>query len=324
MLWGKHWSKEEDAILISILDRDLHPRVRVQEYLRLLPGRTYPAAINNRISALGRRQCSHRPQRRWTDEEREILRQLNETHPPTEIAQVIDRTPSSVLNERKRLKLPCRVYQKIEPTAEMDAAIREGYTHTHRGACKRLGQRFGVPAGWIKSRARKLGLTRCSGQAYLATWTAEEDAMILELQERGGAKYIWNRMRKAGYNRSMHAIENRIYHLGSGWKGRDIYNATELADAMGITSKTVCKWIRIGLLKGHKENPSGLHDTEEPWRWMIKHKDAREFLINNVNAYRLSQVNKYWFVATIADDPNPAVQRACGNGHGVETVRMLE
>jgi hypothetical protein len=209
----------------------------------------------------------------------------------------------------RRLELPRRQYQHIVATPEMDQAIREGYGSDRRGICRRLAERLGIPVGWIKARARKLGLTRSAGDH----WTPQEDRILEEALEVGGARFIVNRLKNAGFVRSVSAVENRVHQLGLGWSAaRDIYNAADLALAMGVGDKTVVKWIRQGLLKGHLENPSGLSFSEEQGRWMIRHKDARKFLIENPSVYRLNTVDRHWFIATLAEGHAAKIQEHCG------------
>jgi len=301
------WTPEEDAILIDIRAMTLPQYHRKTLYAQRLPGRT-SAAIHNRIKAMN---LSRRPARnkvRWTEEQRAVLRREAPHKDAGEIATLIGRTASSVSNELRRLGLPRRQWQHIVATPEIDQAIREAYGSSRRGFCGRVAEQLGLETGWVKARARKLGLTR-STRGY---WTPEEDRLIESLVETGGARFIANRLKDAGFVRSVSAVENRVFQLGASFLSRDTYNASEFATAMGVCSKTVVRWIRQGLLKGHQENPSGLSHGEEQHRWMIKHKDARKFLIENPNAYRLNTVDRYWFIATLTEGHATKIQEHCG------------
>lgn len=301
------WTPEEDAILIDIRAMTLTQYHRAALYAQRLPGRT-SAAIHNRIKALN---LSRRPTRnkvRWTEEQRAVLRREAPHKDAAEIATLIGRTASSVGNELRRLGLPRRQWQHIVATPEIDQAIREAYGSSRRGLCRRVAEQLGLETGWVKARARKLGLTRSTG----GYWTPEEDRLIESLVEIGGARFIANRLKDAGFVRSVSAVENRVYQLGVSFLSRDTYNAREFATAMGVCSKTVARWIRQGLLKGRQENPSGLSHAEEHHRWMIKHKDARKFLIENPNAYRLNTVDRHWFIATLTEGHATKIQEHCG------------
>jgi len=301
------WTPEEDAILKEIRAMTLTQYHRKALYAQRLPGRTN-AAIHNRVRSLGLSRRSTRNKVRWTEEQRAVLRREAPHKDAGEIAVLIGRTASSVGNELRRLGLPRRQWQHIIATPEIDQAIREAYGSSQRGLCRRVAEQLGLEAGWIKARARKLGLTRSTG----AYWTPEEDRLIESLIEIGGARFIANQLKKAGFVRSVSAVENRVSQLGASFLSRDTYNASELAAAMGVCSKTVSRWIRQGLLKGHQENPSGLSHGEEQHRWMIKHQDARKFLIENPNAYRLNMVDRHWFIATLAEGHAAKIQEHCG------------
>lgn len=303
-----YWTPAEDAILIDIRGMAIPQYQRNALYAQRLPNRTM-AGIHNRVKCLDLPRRPTRNAHRWTETDREILRREAPSKDAGEIAVLLGRSSSSVQNEMRRLNIPRRKYQHIVATPEIDQAIREAYGSARRGICRRIADQLGIEVGWIKARARKLGLTRSTGDY----WTPQEDRILEEAMQAGGARFVMNQLKKAGFVRSTSAIENRVHQLGLGWSAaRDIYNAADLALAMGVCSKTVVKWIRQGLLKGHLENPSGLSSCEEAGRWMIWHGDARRFLIDNPNAYRLNTVDRHWFISTLAKDLAVKIQDQCG------------
>lgn len=303
-----HWTPAEDAALKDIRAMKIPQYQRRALFADRLPGRT-TAAINARVKALDLPRRATRNHHRWADEDRDILRREAPHKDVGEIALLLGRSSSSVGNEMRRLGFPRRQWQHIVVTPEIDQAIREAYGSSRRGICIKVANQLGLNVGWIKARARKLGLTRSTG----SYWTPKEDQIIEEALEVGGARFIVNQLKQEGFIRSVSAVENRVYCLGLGWSAsRDVYNASELAVAMGVCSKTVVRWIRQGLLQGHLENPSGLSYHEEPGRWMIRHGDARRFLIENPNAYRLNTVDRHWFIATLAKNHSAKIQDQCG------------
>lgn len=307
------WTPEEDAILRAINARDLSPQYRTAAYRAQLPGRT-TAAINNRTQKLGVPVRKQRPQRAWTAEEiTKLKEEWRSKKTVTQLAEELNRSESSCLNRAKKLGLRTRnPWQKVTITPVLDAAIRAGYASTQRGICQRLADQFGVSPGWVKMRARELGLTRSQG--YMAKWTAEEDAMLETLMERGGIKFIQTRMKKAGYHRSLSAIQQRAYQIGLSWANmRDAMNATEFANVMGVDCKVVVGWIRRGMLKGHKEAKSGFHDQEDAKNWLIETKQIRKFLIQHVSSYKLALVDRLWYVSMLAgDDAKINIQHSAG------------
>jgi len=301
-----NWMPAEDRILKEIFAADLPAVARVQRYEKELPDRTL-AAIRYRIGQLELHPTRPRlATRLWTAEDIATLKQHWESKTSIELAEMLNRSPDAINEFAKKIGLPRkRLWAKVTATPQMDNAIRAAYNSAKRGACKAVSAHYGVPVGWVKYRARLLGLTR-SLSTHKVPWTPEEDALIEEYHERGGARYVANRLKKAGYLRSVAAIEIRVRHLGLSWKNRDIYNASELATVMGVDSKTITNWIKFGYLKAHKENASGLRQADEPYHWLIAHADARKFLIEHVARYRLAMCDRYWIVATLADRSNCA------------------
>lgn len=307
------WTPEEDAILRAINARDVSPQYRTAAYRAQLPGRT-TAAINNRTHKIGAPVRKHRPQRAWTAEETAKLKaEWHSKKTVEQLAEELNRSKSSCLNRAKTLGMKTRnPWQKVTITPELDAAIRAGYASTQRGSCQRIADQFGVSSGWVKVRARELGLTRVQG--YMKKWTEAEDALLETLMERGGIKFIQTRMKKAGYHRSLSAIQQRAYSIGLSWAiMRDAMNATELANVMGVDCKVVVGWIRRGMLKGHKEAISGFHDQEEAKNWLIENKHIRQFLIDHVSSYKLTHVDRLWYVSMLAgNDAKINIQHSAG------------
>jgi hypothetical protein len=309
----EYWTSEELETLKRIYSIQQSRLLRKAQLAEQLPGRS-SSGINAQLHSLG--LCTPKtPTQPWTDESRRQLRDLWADTPIKEIGVIMGRTASSVRGEAFRMKLPCKQeWVRVLATPALDKAITAAYCGTQRNYTARVAEKFGVSKGWIKYRARVLGLTRSNGNAD--AWTPEEDAMIEDLHDRGGARYVSQQLKKAGFIRSTNAVESRLHHIGLSWRNRDIYNATEFSKLMGVDFKTVTHWIRTGYLKAHRENVSGLHNSDEPWNYMITHRHAREFLRQHVARYRLSTVDRYWFVATVAGDSSGHNQDTRGKGDG--------
>lgn len=316
----RFWTPDEDQTLRDIIAADYSPFRRTAEYRKRLPNRSR-SAIQRHAKDIGlaRINAVYHP---WTDAERDHLRSLWPTLPRSVIAEQLGRSVSSVGNEARRLGLfPRQHWARIEITPELDRAIVLAYNSPRHGNCKRVADQFGVEIGWVKSRARQLHLTR--GLGYKTPWSPEEDAMLEELHERGGVRFIHNRMVAAGYPRSMHAILLRASALCLSWKNRDTYNANELGKIMGVDGKTIINWINKGVLKAHRENVSGISNREEPYHWMIHHRDVRKFLIEEVGRYSLATVDRYWYVSTLAGRLGPErIQHTCGHGDELECYKV--
>lgn len=307
------WTPEEDAILRAINARDVSPQYRTAAYRAQLPGRT-TAAINNRTKKLGSSVRKQRPPRAWTTEETATLKaEWYSKKTVKQLADELNRSEASCLNRAKKLGMKTRnAWRKVTITPELDAAIRAGYASTQRGICQRIADQFGVSPGWVKVRARELGMTRTQG--YMAKWTEAEDALLESLMERGGIKFIQTRMKKAGYHRSLSAIHQRASRIGLSWTSmRDAMNASAFASVMGVDCGVVIDWIRRGMLKGRKETFGGFHDQDEARNWLIETKHIRQFLINHISSYKLTHIDRLWYVSMLAgDDAKINIQHSAG------------
>lgn len=307
------WTEAEDQALKALIEAQLHPQERTRQYAALLPGRSR-GAIYNRLQKWDLNiNAATFVKRPWTEGERTRIRQAWPTTGVADLAREFGRSSASVGNEARRMGLPAkRCTHRFETTKTLDAAIRAAYGNPKRGACKAVAKQYGVTVPWVKVRAGQLGLNR-SVSRYNAPWTPEEDAIIEQWHDQGGAKLVANRLKQRGFIRSSHAVLNRVVALGLSWRNREIYNASELGELMGVDHKTISGWIKWGYLKARRENPTGISSVDEPWYWMIKHQDARNFLIHHVSRYRMASIDRYWLVATLAGDKETAKpQSSCG------------
>lgn len=309
------WSAEERAILREIHATPIPPQRRMAEYARRLPDRTLNAIRCQSQAMHITRSVDRRP---WTPEACARLReQWLAGQKMADIAADLQRSAAAIAEKARRLGLPRKQrWARIVVTAEMDQAIREEYASARIGMCRRLAKRFNVEIGWIKSRARQLGLTR-NTKHYAAPWGPEEDRIVENAHEQGGVRFVAQQLKKAGYHRSLHAVHCRVHILKLRWKNREVYNASQVGEAMGVDSKTVSRWIRLGYLKARKENPSGMSQCEEAHCWLIQYTDLRRFLIDHVSRYRLATCDRFWFVAMLSNTGGVGhIQHSCGSGDG--------
>jgi len=78
-------------------------------------------------------------------------------------------------------------------------------------------------------------------------------------------------------------------------------SATSLAICLGEDSHFVLRAIRTGILKASKRIQNRT-PQQGGNAWLIKDKDVREFIINNVNLIDLRKVDKYWFVGLLTGE----------------------
>ena len=132
-------------------------------------------------------------------------------------------------------------------TDQIDQLIREIYLN-HRDAKTRpgirlLAKKVGMPHWALKKRARELGLARTKELPW-----SETELEIL-------ARYAWMsderirlKLKAAGYARTVTGIHLKLKRMRFKHDG-SFYSANGLAQALGIDSHAVTRWIKSGHLK---------------------------------------------------------------------------
>lgn len=183
---------------------------------------------------------------------------------------------------RFRLFVAGRTYMK-QPTSEwIDAAIGRAY-RTGKVNLHLLSKQLGRTKGWIKWRAREMGVARMRGTTANVTWLPEEIELLKQLSESGiPPGSICKRLRDAGFYRSVSAISNMQWKLQLPPPERSWWTAKETAIALNIDEKTVTGWIEKGLLKAKKRHGPKMegNTTAPPHLWEITANNLRRFLIH--------------------------------------------
>lgn len=183
-------------------------------------------------------------------------------------------------------------------TARLDERIRDIYL-THLGAktrpgIRQLAEQVGIPHWALKKRARELGLARTKEKP----WTEAELAIL--------ARYAWmsvERMRlklkAAGYARTVTAINLKLKRMRFK-SDPGFYSAKGLADALGIDSHVVTRWIKAGHLRAELR---GTKRTEQQGgdSYFIQEKDVRRFILAHPTEIDLRKVDQLWFLDLITN-----------------------
>jgi hypothetical protein len=178
-------------------------------------------------------------------------------------------------------------------TPSMDQILRDAYTRPEPGVVKDAARRLGVSYAAIRSRARNLGVVR--RYAYNRLWVPEEDDIIREYAER--LSYIYTRLKKAGFPRSLSAIVSRRSRLGcAGQVDPGRFTATALAQLCGVQNKTVLSWIAKGWLRADRRSPQCA-------LWNIKLQDFRDFIRDHPTVIDLRKVDGPWFLDVVLGQP---------------------
>ena len=172
---------------------------------------------------------------------------------------ILEQTLTNGLPTNFRKKEGRRKYIFSDP---IDQFIREIYL-SHPGAKTRpgirmLAKKVGIPHWALKKRARELGLGRTKEKPW-----SEPELEIL-------ARYAWMsderirlKLKAAGHSRSASGIHLKLRRMKFK-HDPGFYSANSLAQALGIDSHAVSRWIRSGHLKS--EAPWYSTRRETKWR----------------------------------------------------------
>ena len=183
-------------------------------------------------------------------------------------------------------------------TDQIDQIIREIYLD-HRDVRKRpgirlLAKKVGMPHWALKKRARELGLAR----------TKELPWSELELEIL--ARYAWMsderirlKLKAAGYARTVTAVHLKLKRMHFKHDG-SFYSANGLAQALGIDSHAVTRWIKGGHLKA-KFRGTARTEEQNGDIYLIHEKDIRRFILEHPTDIDLRKVDQLWFLDLITN-----------------------
>lgn len=183
-------------------------------------------------------------------------------------------------------------------TDQVDQLIREVYLSRRDAktlpSIRVLAKKVGIPHWALKKRARELGLARTKERP----WSEPELAIL--------SRYAWTsderirlKLKAAGYARTVTAIHLKLKRMKFKHDGR-FYSAYSLAQALGIDSHAVTRWIKGGHLKaklrGTARTPQQNGDS-----YLIQEKDVRRFILEHPTDIGLRKVGQIWFLDLITN-----------------------
>ena len=176
---------------------------------------------------------------------------------------------------------------------QIDQFIREIYLN-HRATKTRLGIRLlakkvGVPHWALKKRARELGLSRTKETPW-----SERELEILARNAWMSDERIRLKLKAAGYARTATAIHLKLKRLKFKHDG-SFYSANGLAQALGIDSHAVTRWIKSGHLKA-KFRGTARTELQNGDIYLIHEKDVRRFILEHPTDIDLRRVDQLWFL----------------------------
>ena len=197
---------------------------------------------------------------------------------------------------RDRAKVPIR--RKYLFTDQIDQLIREIYLNHRepksRSGIRLLSKKVGMPHWALKKRARELGLARTKELPW-----SERELEVL-------ARYAWMsderirlKLKAAGYARTVTGIHLKLKRMGFKHDG-SFYSANGLAQALGIDSHAVTRWIKSGHLKA-KLRGTARTEQQNGDTYLIHEKDVRRFILAHPTDIDLRKVDQLWFLDLITN-----------------------
>jgi hypothetical protein len=188
----------------------------------------------------------------------------------------------------------------IHFTAAQDAAIRHVYAVSDYASRRRrmaeAKKKTGLDKGQIYYRATVLGCVTPRKRSFY--WTDEEIEILAKFSHET-PQNIRLRLMQAGYPpRTAGAIgQARLKKLDGAIQARadaGWYSGNGVAEILGVTSNTVCLWVRKGWLRAER---SGIKtrdgDTE---KYNISVDYLREFIINYTAHVDLARMDKFLLI----------------------------
>jgi hypothetical protein len=183
-------------------------------------------------------------------------------------------------------------------TDQIDQFIREIYL-SRPGAktcpgVRLLAKKVGIPPWALKKRARELGLARTKETPW-----SEPELEIL-------ARYAWMsderirlKLKAAGYSRTVTGIHLKLRRMKFK-HDPGFYSANGLAQALGIDSHAVSRWIRSGHLKA-KLRGTARGEKQNGDIYLIREKDVRRFILEHPTEIDIRKVDQLWFLDLVTN-----------------------
>ena len=200
------------------------------------------------------------------------------------------------LNNPARSKAKSR--RKYVFTDQIDQFIREIYRNRRESktcsGIRLLSKKVGMPHWALKKRARELGLARTKELPW-----SERELEVLGRYAWMSDERIRLKLKAAGYSRTATGIHLKLKRMGFKHDG-SFYSANGLAQALGIDSHAVTRWIKSGHLKA-KLRGTGRTEQQNGDVYLIHEKDVRRFILEHPSDIDLRKVDQLWFLDLITN-----------------------
>src|SRR5437899_761823 len=183
-------------------------------------------------------------------------------------------------------------------TAQIDQRIRELYlSHPNakpRPAIRQLAEQVGIPHWALKMRARELGLARTKEKPW-----SEAELAILARYAWMSDEHIRLKLKASGYAHTVTGIHLKLRRMRFK-SDPNFYSGKGLADALGIDSHVVTRWIKAGHLRGQLRG-TARSEQQGGDIYLIREKDVRRFILEHPTEIDLRKVDQLWFLDLITN-----------------------
>lgn len=194
------------------------------------------------------------------------------------------------------VRVPSR--RKYVFTDQIDQLIRESYHNRQnektRFSVRALAKKVGMPHWALKKRARELGLARTKELPW-----SEAELRILARHAWMSDERIRLKLKAAGYSRTVTGIHLKLKRMRFKHDG-SFYSAIGLAQALGIDSHAVTRWIKSGHLRA-KFRGTARTEQQNGDIYLIHEKDVRRFILEHPTDIDLRKVDQLWFLDLITN-----------------------
>ena len=163
-----------------------------------------------------------------------------------------------------------------------------------RSALKSVTRELSWTPSAVSKRGAELGVARVKEKP----WTELEEEILGRVGHLAPTG-MQRKLAEAGFSRSVAAIQVKVQR--NRIKGNlDGYSACQLADALGVDTHKVLRWIRQQCLKAERRGTD--RTTEQGGDiWWISERSVRRFILRFPQEIDLARVEKIWFLNLLTD-----------------------
>lgn len=187
---------------------------------------------------------------------------------------------------------------KYAPSPQIDELIRDAYRSYREGGDRRALTRTAAKIRWPKHMVNRRGAQLGLAHVKEAPWR-ESEVQLLEQYGHLTPQVIARRLRAAGYQRSENAVHIKLTRMRIK-QNLEGYSATQLANALGVDSHCVTKFIHSKRLKAERRGTERT-DAQGGDVWWITRSAAKAFVEQFPDEVNFHKVEKFWFLDLITD-----------------------